>query len=320
MIVCAGESLIDFVPGDGPGPLPSYRPVPGGCPFNVAISAARLGAEVRFLGGVSTDFFGEAIISRLRDNGVSDQMVHRISNPTTLAFVARAADGSAEYAFYTRDAADRQLPRPIAPEGLPTGAILQIGSISLIPDQSGNALVELAERLGDVHLVAFDPNIRANLVAVEGVESSYRDRVDRALRAATVVKISDEDLAWVRPGLAMDAAARDLLSPRTRLVVVTAGSRGSTAYRAESARTHAAPFLHVDAPPTDVVDTIGAGDSFLGALLFRLEQVGRPSAESIDALTEAEISDALQFCARVASITCSRAGADPPTLAQAEAS
>ncbi len=301
MIVCAGESLIDFVP-QAAGALPLYQPVAGGSPFNCAIAAARLGADVAFLGAVSQDFFGDQIISRLTENRVRREMVTRVENPTTLAFVQKTADGAARYAFYTNGSADRSLTGEMVPQSLPDGALLQIGSISLIPDPESSALLRLAERECDAHLVALDPNIRTSLIANQ---DDYRRRLQRALASAAVLKSSDEDLHWIFPGADVTEAASRAMDAGVNLVVVTRGAQGSSVFT--PAGRHDAP-----AAPTTVSDTIGAGDSFLAALLVWLDEHEMRRRDDLLRISEEEILDMQAFASRVAAVTCSRVGADPP--------
>ena len=224
MIICTGESLIDFVPQgetspkrrvtEGVSALPPYRPVAGGSPLNCAIAAARLGATVAFAGAVSTDFFGDQIVDVLRANQVELSMITRVDRPTTLAFVKKNADGSARYAFFTNDAADRALTLSDLPGELPAGAILQMGSISIIADPEGATILSLAEREHGRRVIVFDPNIRESLVTSE---RDYRGRLKRALRATSVLKTSDEDLAWIYPNASIEDAARRLDVRRARL-------------------------------------------------------------------------------------------------------
>ncbi len=303
MVVCIGESLIDFVPQDGGGEstLPRYRPVAGGCPYNCAVAVSRLGSDVSFAGAISTDFFGDFIAARLEANGVGLSLVHRVDRPTTLAFVKKAADGSARYAFYTKDAADRALSRELLPE-LAVDAILQIGSISIIADSEGDAILHLAEREHGRRVIAFDPNIRESLV---DDERGYRERIDRALRAATLLKTSDEDLAWIYPGTSVEDGVRRALDAGVELVVVTRGAEGSTAYTTSCTATAAAESVEVS-------DTIGAGDSFLAALLVWLDERDA-TPQTVASFGDEELGEALEFASKVAAITCTRVGADPPT-------
>lgn len=319
MIICVGESLIDFVPQDaanadatagsataapgGPAnPLPLYQPVTGGCPYNCSIAAARLGAEVAFAGTVSTDFFGDRIVERLRGNRVALDLVTRVDRPTTLAFVKKAADGSARYAFFTNDAADRALAPDHVPRPLPEKAILQIGSISIIPDPEGSTILELAEAERANRLIAFDPNVRETLA---GDHADYRARIERALGATTLLKTSDEDLGWIYADRSFDEALARVFELGVRLIVVTRGAQGSDAITASQR-------VHVPAEDVDVSDTIGAGDSFLAALLVWLDEHGITDGPVLGELASDDLDDALRFASKVAAITCTRVGADPP--------
>lgn len=304
MIICAGESLIDFVPQDHAAAhsLPDYRPVAGGSPFNCAIAAARLGGEVAFLGAVSRDFFGDQIVDRLSQNGVGRELVARVDRPTTLAFVKKERDGSARYAFYAIDSADRALDTAAAPASLAAGAILQIGSISLIANPESDAILRLAEHHRAAGLVVLDPNVRPSLI---GDEADFRARIDRALAAAVVLKCSDEDLGWLFPDDEIEDAASRVLSAGVELVVVTRGAEGSTAFTGDDR-------IDVPAVATTVSDTIGAGDSLLAALLVWLDEHDVRRPDDLCRLDRGSLSEMLGFAARVAAVTCSRVGADPP--------
>lgn len=300
MIICAGESLIDFVPADSEGTL--YCPKPGGSPMNCAVAAARLGASVKFAGTVSRDFFGDRILSHLEENHVDTSMVARVQNPTTLAFVSASESGDARYAFYAHHSADRALTPDHLPDAIPAGAVLQIGSISLLADPESRTLITLAERCRSEHIVVFDPNVRPNLV---DDESDYRHRVERAFAASAIVKASEEDLAWLFPERSLDQAASSIFSSGAELVVVTRGASGS------EIRT---PLHTVQAPgkPVQVVDTIGAGDSFMAAILVWLEEHLIASRDQLRELAPEQLALMLDSATRVGSFACTRAGADPP--------
>jgi fructokinase len=311
MIICAGEALIDFVPEapvSGETDLPDWKPVAGGSPFNCAIAAARLGAAVQFAGAISTDLFGAHLVDRLRSENVGLELVQRIDLPSTLAFVKRDSAGIPTYAFYAHSAADRAFSLAEFPPSLPEGALLQFGSISLIADPAGSAILDLTERESRRRLLAFDPNVRASLVVDE---ADYRERLARALRAATILKTSDEDLDWIFPGLSQDEAARRAMEFGAEVVVVTRGADGPVAYLGDEKTA-------VPAVPVTVADTIGAGDSFLAATLVWLDEHGVTTRERARKLSTEELSDVLQFATRVAALTCSRMGADPPRRAELE--
>lgn len=307
MIVSIGESLIDFVPERNAGvatdrDLPSYRPVAGGSPYNCAIAAARLSGCAGYIGSVSDDFFGDFIVDHLIANGVDTAMVSRVAEPTTLAFVNTTPDGSARYAFYTQGSADRALRIDNLPTALPDGALLQIGSISLIADPAAGSILHLVEREAARRIVVLDPNVRPSVI---DDERGYRARVERAIALVSVVKISDEDLAWLYPDVGGDRAIARLRRMGPRLVVVTRGGAGTVAL-------HAAGRVEIPARQVAVVDTIGAGDAFMAALLVWLDEAGMRRPEDVERLTVDALSAALRFATRVAAITCTRVGADPP--------
>jgi len=303
VIVCTGEALIDFVPEDpaNPGELPDFRPVAGGSPFNCAIAASRLGSRVAFASVVSTDFFGDHLVARLAADGVGLDLISRADKPSTLAFVSRSDSGSVSYAFFTRDAADRSFRADLIGD-LPPGNILQFGSISLIGDPGGGEILSFIARESSRQVVAFDPNIRPSLV-VDDVE--YRRRLSAGLSNCAILKTSDEDLAWIYPGADLDEAVQRVTDLGVRTVIVTQGADGATAFTSTGT-------AHVPTKATRIVDTIGAGDSFLAAVLVWLDERGVSSPDEIGALTPDDMREALTFATKVAAITCGRTGADPP--------
>lgn len=304
-MICVGEALIDFVPEapvTGDAELPRWRPVAGGSPFNCAIATARLGADVRFAGAVSTDLFGAHIVDRLRGENVDLSLVQRVGLPSTLAFVRRDASGTPSYAFFADGAADRAFRLDKMPRHLPEGGLLQFGSIALIADPAGRAILDLVARERHNRVLAFDPNIRATVVTDE---ADYRARLAEGTAASSILKTSDEDLAWIYPELSLDEAARAAMETGVRVVIVTRGKDGPQAYLGD--RKTAVPAV-----PVDVSDTIGAGDSFLAAILVWLTEHGVTMPQHVDGLTIDALHDALQFATKAASITCSRMGADPP--------
>ena len=305
MILHCGEALIDFIPVLDENGNSAYKPAPGGSPYNSSIAVARLGARALFLGRVSRDFFGDQLITNLEKNGVDTSHVVRTDQPSTLAFVKKTQTGEARYAFFVADAADRGLLPEDIPKPLPEGVKgIVFGSISLIPDPVSSTVLELVEREAENRVISFDPNIRTILIENE---EEYRNRVDRAVAASTIVKIRDEDLEWVAPGVEIREAARSLLGGRTKLVVVTLGAEGAIAATAKG-------LFSVSGVDTDVSDTVGAGDSFHAALLAWLSRKKKLSLQGVATLDKEAVEEMLQFSARVAAKTCSRPGADPPYL------
>ncbi|TVR31199.1 MAG: carbohydrate kinase [Spirochaetaceae bacterium] len=302
MILCCGEALIDFIPATSGDGSECFMPAPGGCPYNTAISAARLGAPAGFLGRISNDMFGEMITARLKKNSVSMHYLSRSNQPTTLAFVRRSHKGEAEYAFFANDSADRSFAPQDVPAELPDAvSCLVFGSISLLLEPGATTIADLVKRETGRRVLSFDPNIRSNLI--EDRPAFLQRFVELASRS-TIVKTSDADLEWLYPALPLEDAARGLINAGTALVVITMGEHGSRAI----SRTL---DISVAAVPVTVSDTVGAGDSFHAGLLTWLHDHDLLNPAAIAQLTSEQATAAMSFAAHVAAVTCSRPGADP---------
>jgi len=302
MFVVCGEALMDVYVRDvtATGLLLDARV--GGSPFNVAIGLARLGRASHFLCGLSNDVPGERLMQALRDEGVGTALVLRSDAPTTLSVVSVGSTGVPRYAFYGHGAADRQL----TPDTLPAlpGEVraLQFGSYALVVEPVGGTLRALAARERARRFIAYDPNVRLN---VEPDVQRWLPVVQEMIGFAHLVKVSDEDLGLLYPDESPAQVAARWLDAGVRLVVVT---RGATGCEAWSRQGHAmAPSLLVD-----VIDTVGAGDTFQAALLTWLDEQAALTGAALDALSVDDMSALLRFAARAASITCSRRGADMP--------
>ncbi len=297
--VVVGEALVDLVVAvDG-----SVTAHLGGGPFNVARSAARLGAPVSFLARVSHDRFGTMVRESLAADGVDLTALVTTDDPTTLAVAELDERGAATYRFHLAGTSAPGLTVVDALARVPDDvSVLCLGTLGLLLSPLADASVALAESLHDRAALVVDPNIRTALLG-HG-DDGYRRRLDAVIALADIVKVSDDDLAWITPTLSADEGALSLVERGARVVVVTRGSAGATAFGRDG--------LRVDVPgrPVAVVDTIGAGDSFVGALVTRLVTDG--DAWLDDA---AAVADAVSFANDVAAVTVSRAGASPPTLA-----
>lgn len=310
MIVSCGEALIDFVPREGDEP--AYVPCTGGSPYNLAIAVSRLGARAGFLGKISSDFFGNLLFDRLLVEGVDTSLIRRSDRLTTLAFVGIERGREPRYAFYTNDSADRNLLEIDVPEKLPDEVeCLEFGSISLLLEPGARTIKNLIRRETGRRAISYDPNIRSMMV--NDVETFTRE-VEELAFLATIVKVSSADLEWLYPKRDSENSARAWLAAGAGIVVVTRGKDGAViltpSFRVESGEY-----------PVEVIDTVGAGDSFHGALLVRLNQLGKLSVHCAENLTRAEAIDALEFAIKASSLNCARRGADPPTMgdmAQAE--
>ncbi|MFW0795787.1 carbohydrate kinase [Gordonia sp. CPCC 205515] len=303
-IVVCGEALVDVVSATPipprAGPLPALQPALGGGPFNVAITLGRLGSAVSFCSAVSTDTYGEAIMTALHASGVRTSLVQRRAEPTSLALATLGTDGAAHYSFYVEGTADRTVTDP-GPLPSTVGAAC-FGTLSLALEPGAAVYESLMRRCRDEgRLVVLDPNIRA---AVIDDHDAYRRRFASWLDVVDVIKLSDEDATWLASGPA-GTSADDWLAAGVVAVVITAGSEGITVR--SPAGTVTSP-----APPTTVADTIGAGDSVLGGLMRQLDRLGALSRPAVAALTIEQWQSIADFAGQVAAITVSRPGADPP--------
>ncbi len=301
MIVVCGEALIDLVPS-GQG---IRRPTPGGGPFNTARALARLRVPTAFLGRLSTDAFGHQLAGLLRSDGVDLSLAYFGSEPTTLAVAEVDSDGLAAYRFVIEGTSAPNLTPAMLPPSLsPDVDALHVGTLGLVLEPMASTLADFIQRESEQRVVMLDPNIRPALVADEG---EYRGRLDAVIARSTIVKGSDADLAWLYPDLDLEAAVDRILGAGVRVVVATQGAQGALG-ASNNVR------VRVPAPTVEVVDTIGAGDSFGAALLAWLHDHGALGTNVV--LGADELQSALVFACLVASLTCGRAGAEPPWRAE----
>jgi fructokinase len=299
LIGVVGEALIDLVVADSD---PS-RPVahPGGSPMNVAVTLGRLDTPVAFLGRLSGDAFGELLRRHLKSSGVDLRWSVDAREPTSLAVVSVDPGGGANYSFHVHRTADWQWSSTELALA-PGFDAVHAGSLALALEPGGPVVAEWLEGLSGSTTISLDPNVRPGLL---GDRDRYRERLDRWLSFADLVKISDEDLEWIWPGGHAADLARSWVAQGRRLVVVTRGADGSHVYGSGYEFTVAAHHA-------DIVDTVGAGDSFSGGLLHWLDRASRLRPEALACLTAGEARQAVDFASAVAAATCSRAGADPP--------
>ena len=302
MLMICGEALLDvFAAGETRTGLTLDASV-GGSPFNLAVGLARLGQPVGFFSAISAGFAGERLMRALDAEGVDTRAVVRLDAPTTLSLIGLDAQGVPSYAFYGEGCADRLLHAADLARVPPTVSVVNVGSYATVVEPIASTLRALVERERGRALIAFDPNIRLN---VEPDLARWRAQLAWMLPRVDLLKISDEDLELLQPGTAPADFAADALAHGAKAVVVTRGALGALGWTALASAT----ILSV---PVNVVDTVGAGDTFQAALLTWLAEHGALNATALAALAPAALRDALAFAARAAAITCSRRGADMP--------
>lgn len=298
-ILVVGEALVDIVRrADG-----VVTETPGGSPANVALTLGRLGRAPHLLSAIGVDRRGEEVRRWLGESGVA--VGGTILDRTSTAVAALDRHGAATYEF----AVDWHLSAEDAPS---EAEVLHVGSIAAVRDPGATAVSEIVDRHRGRSLIAVDPNVRTSLI--DDPETA-RSRIRSLLARADVIKASDEDIAWLHPGEDLRTAARGMLHAGAILVVITRGEAGVIALRGDDE-------LRVPARPVAVVDTVGAGDTFMGALLDGLLEHGVSGAASrarLHALDRSVLVEILARSARAAAITVSRPGADPPTRGDLDA-
>ena len=301
MILCCGEALIDMLPRRSDAGEPAFAPYAGGAVFNTAIALGRLGVPVEFFSGLSTDLFGQQIARVLAESKAGTRYAHFSARPTTLAFVD-LKDGHATYVFYDEGTAGRML----SPEDLPDLAgdvdALLFGAISLIPEPCGSTYEALMAREHAKRVTMLDPNIRPGFIPDR---ARHAERIGRMMAMADIVKVSDEDLAWFGEAGSAEDVIRGWLQRGPKLIVLTQGGKGAVGYT----RNHA---VAVTPRQVEVVDTVGAGDTFNAGILASLHEQGRLTKAALSDLPRDAIEKALGLGARAAAVTVSRAGANPP--------
>ena len=302
-IICCGEALIDMIPVDLTSGGVAYEPCSGGSVFNTAIALGRLGVETEFLTGLSSDMFGEQIKATLADSGVATSLCKQSQLLTTLAFV-KLENGHATYTFFDENSAGRMLSlddvKPI-PDQIET---MFFGGISLAVEPCAQTYEAILVREAGKRVIMMDPNIRPGFIQDRAV---FTDRIVNMMSHSDIVKVSDEDLAWLM-GDAGDMAAQvaRLKAMGPAIILVTRGGEGATAYLADGRE------VGVPSETVEVVDTVGAGDTFSAGILARLDELGLLSREKLKTVSDDDMASAMAFAARVAAVTVSRKGANPP--------
>ena len=297
MILSCGEALIDMLPRTSTAGEACFAPYAGGAVMNTAIALGRLGSSSGFLTGLSSDLMGDVLKETLAAANVNLDYCVRSDRPTTLAFV-KLTNGHASYFFYDENTAGRMMTladMPVLPD---TISAYFSGGIWLAVEPCGSALEAMFLREAANRVTMIDPNVRPSFVKDR---AAYTARIDRMIAAADIVKLSDEDAVWLYG--ACDPTA--ILAKGTKVVLITEGAKGATAYTARGS-------VHVDTPKITVADTVGAGDTFNAGFLAALDRAGLLTKAAVASLSDAALTDALSLGTRAAAITCSRPGANPP--------
>jgi fructokinase len=305
MIVVCGEALIDLVPA---GPSATWRATNGGGPANTAVALARLGTPAALACRLSGDAFGRQLREHLRASGVDLRLAVAAREPTTLAVVSLDERGSADYQFYVNGTADWQWSPDELPAKLPPGTQgLHVGTLASMLPPGAAVLYEWIAAHRDDAVVTYDVNVRPALLPDR---AAFGRQVAGWLDLAHVVKASHDDLAWLYPDTdPIDAARAWQEEHAIAVVLLTLGAAGAVAV------PRGADPLPVAGIHVDVVDTVGAGDTFAAAFLHWLasREMLRP-----DLADRASIAAAVRYAVAAAALACTHEGAQPPTPGEVE--
>jgi fructokinase len=295
--VC-GEVLIDLIPRGE-----KKIAIVGGGPANTAKALALLGFDSYFIDGISSDAYGEKAKTELLYAGVNLKYAHFTDKPTCTADVSLDAAGVASYVFAIEGSATFDFSHDWLPDPLEIKpAVLQIGTLATIVEPAASILLEWARKVATVAPIVFDPNVRSSVVSDR---TKYQAAVARWTAISAVIKVSEDDLAWLYPDREQTDIAAQWLNEGAQLVIITKGSYGLIGITKEGSVT-------VPGVKVEVADTVGAGDT-VGAIV-----VEAIVERSLAALHGEVLREVLTRAAKAASITCSRAGANPPSRAEIE--
>lgn len=308
-IITLGEVLIDIIPSTqirlGAA---CYSPHPGGAIANVAVAIARLGGSARFIGGVSEDEFGQLLVQALTDNRVDTRYIHIVREAsTTVALVSLQADGQRHFTFFRQDSADSQLQAgDLNWSAWHDAAICHVGGVLLSSEPARSATfaaMDYTRQRGSI--TSLDVNVRPMLWASP---AAIHDTIAKAVERTDILKLSLDESEFVSepgstpPGL--DRLAESLLERGPRLVIITSGANGALLQTATQQ-------VEVRQLPVRPVDTTGAGDAFIGAVLYKLIQQGWVMPTDLQQLTERDLSDLGSFANQVAGLSVTRYGGIP---------
>ncbi|MAI58714.1 MAG: carbohydrate kinase [Rhodobacteraceae bacterium] len=303
MITIGGENLIDFVQTDTLGGLPVYKAIPGGSCYNVAIAAARQGGSVGYVTPVSNDTLGNVITDRLSANAVK-LCAPRVNAPTSCAVVS-IIDNQASYQFYRHGTAERQITLSLLDEVIPKEAtIFHIGSLALIEGFDAELWEDIFSKMASRGVfTSLDPNVRPDFVKDK---EAYIDRLLRMMQHTDILKLSDKDLEYIIPDVSLKDAFDDLYKKtNASIVILTKGEKGATV------RTAVNTFDIAAITVNSLVDTVGAGDTFMGTILAELEKCNL-SGHQLKSLKTETLRQMVSQASKAAALNCETLGCNPP--------
>lgn len=306
MFTVVGEALVDLV--QYKDQRTDYSAHAGGSPFNVAVTLGRLGQQVSLVARSGRDAFGRMLVEKARESGVSFDRWQIVDEPTSLAVASLDLRGGATYDFYLDGTAALAWDDSLV-DLVPMGGLLHVGSLASWRPPSGPVLQAVQRRAYEsgTTVVSYDPNVRPALITDPAATCAS---IERSIAAAHLVKASEEDLAYLYPGVDPAEVAKRWCDLGTDLVVVTLGGEGAVAFGRDG------EVARRPGERVTVADTVGAGDSFTGGLLAALVDVRLTTPAALAAADRDAVGAALAQAVLVSGITCERTGANPPTRAE----
>ncbi|MGI9402062.1 MAG: carbohydrate kinase family protein [Rhizobiaceae bacterium] len=306
--LCCGDTLFDlFVqPNENLGKI-SLTGTVGGSPLNVALGLARLGMNTGYFAKNSNDLFGRRIGEFLASNRINTSHLISSDRNSTLAVIETNSEGVPDYAFYTSGTADRSIELHELPQDLPnTLKLIHVGSYTTATEPTASSLEALVSANSASRIISYDPNIRPS---IEPDMDVWRSKVIAFSSKAHFVKASDEDLDVLYQNPDPQNFAQDCISRGAQLVCVTLGGDGAYAFSSDGRS------LRIKGVPVSIKDTVGAGDTFQASCLYWL---GTNNNANDKITADIDLEKLLEFAVCAAAITCSRRGADLPTLTEIE--
>lgn len=305
VLVC-GEALIDLIKQQDS----SWQAHNGGGPMNTAKALAQLELPTQFLGRVSKDNFGKGLLTELVSYNVGIKHVVAAAEPTSLAVVEVNSKGAASYSFYLNETSNFNWQRDELPMDVSQYQAIHIGTLALVIAPGDAVLFNWIKNLLDTPLVMIDFNVRPSVISDS---ANYLAKLLPWLGQADILKVSNDDLDFLYPNQAWQEVAHKLLAEfKLSVIAVTLGSDGAALVTPNS-------VVFVNAPAIEVADTVGAGDTFSAALLHQLNNYGALNHQELGILSHEQLQAALYFAVNAAALSCTKAGATPPSRAEVEA-
>ena len=304
-LVC-GEALIDLIKQQDS----SWIAHNGGGPMNTAKALAQLELPTQFLGRISKDNFGQNLLTELVSYDVGVKHVVAAPEPTSLAVVEVDSSGAASYSFYLNETSNFNWQLNELPTDVSMYQAIHIGTLALVIPPGDAVLFDWLKNLKNAPMVMIDLNVRPSVISDK---THYSEKLAPLMAQANILKVSEDDLEFLYPNQGWHEVAQQLLATfKLSLIAVTLGSGGAALITPEI-------IVFENAPAVQVVDTVGAGDTFSAGLLFKLHEYGALDNQTLEMLSNEDLQYSLHFAVNAAALSCTKAGAVPPTRAEVEA-